>query len=585
MTFGDAVEVGADEAAFAFEAVAADAGGDGVFVEDLASAGRAAGFDFDFFIGDFEDHFLEGDVIEPGRSAGGAPATEEAIDGDLLEAGGVESNFEAGPVGGILDGFRYGVAYAMDIELGASCALEVFGADPTGEAVFRAGFDGGLDEPGDIGAAFGGDADGVFAGVSDRGVEREGGFAAIGVGGGTPVDGLVVVGVLERGIGEEVRAGFGAEAGGDALVMGGYLEGVEEPVILAVGFIAEEVGDGDREHGVFRELGHFREGCAAGVEVGGGDDGGIEEELDIVGSGAEGLDGVATDHGIGIEEGGLMDFAIEFTEAMERPERVDCGDAAAGDLAAERLDRGFVMVLDEETLGGEAPELVGVAERFEEFIGGGVGERGGVGFGGAVFPDEAVDTSVLAVAIGVDMGVALAVFAAVAAAFGGGGGVMLDDEVVPIRDPEVAIGADFGGDGGEPFIGAGYDRESVDGFIAGAVRDVFEHTEEVSGGAADEGHRVTPGWGELGGGGEGVTCAGGVLAEGVDLADVGGDGVEVGGIGDHFGGHAWGIRVGGGGEGAEEGGVGVGGGAEDIAGGVEAETPGIVIELVEKRDV
>ncbi|MFM1941649.1 MAG: hypothetical protein RI897_631 [Verrucomicrobiota bacterium] len=51
-------------------------------------------------------------------------------------------------------------------------------------------------------------------------IEREGCLAAVGVGGGAPVDGLVVVGVFERRIGEEVGAGFCAEAGGDALVMG-----------------------------------------------------------------------------------------------------------------------------------------------------------------------------------------------------------------------------------------------------------------------------------------------------------------------------------------------------------------------------
>ncbi|MFM1941647.1 MAG: hypothetical protein RI897_629 [Verrucomicrobiota bacterium] len=270
---------------------------------------------------------------------------------------------------------------------------------------------------------------------------------------------------------------------------------------------------------------------------------------------------------------------------MQGPQCVDGGDATAGDLAAEGLGGCLLVLLDEEALGGESPELIGVAECLEQLFVGSLVE--GESWGGlcGVLPDQAIDASVLAVAVGIDVGVAFAVFTAVAAAFRGGGRVVLDDEVVPVGDPEVAVGADFGGDGGEPFICAGDDGEAVNGLVAGAVGDVFEHAEEVSGGATDEGHGILPRGREAVGGGEGVAGAGGVLAEGIDLPDVGGDGVEVGGVRDHFGGHAGGIRVGGGGESAEEGGVGVGGGTEDIAGGVEAEAPGIVVELVEERDV
>jgi hypothetical protein len=58
-----------------------------------------------------------------------------------------------------------------------------------------------------------------------------------------------------------------------------------------------------------------------------------------------------------------------------------------------------------------------------------------------------------AVAVGVEVGVSFSRFGGVAASVVVGGGVVLDDEVIPIGDPEVAVGTDFGGDGGEVFIG------------------------------------------------------------------------------------------------------------------------------------
>lgn len=98
----------------------------------------------------------------------------------------------------------------------------------------------------------------------------------------------------------------------------------------------------------------------------------------------------------------------------------------------------------------------------------------------------------LAVAIGVDVGVSFSVFGCVAAAVVAGGGVMLDDEVIPIGDPEVAIGADLGGDGGEPFVGGGDDGEGVFGGEARAILGDVELSKKVSGGAGDEGHFPAP---------------------------------------------------------------------------------------------
>ena len=52
-----------------------------------------------------------------------------------------------------------------------------------------------------------------------------------------------------------------------------------------------------------------------------------------------------------------------------------------------------------------------------------------------------------AIAIRVGVGVAFAGFGIVTSILRAGGWVVLDDEVIPIRDPEVAVGSDFGSDG------------------------------------------------------------------------------------------------------------------------------------------
>ena len=52
----------------------------------------------------------------------------------------------------------------------------------------------------------------------------------------------------------------------------------------------------------------------------------------------------------------------------------------------------------------------------------------------------------LPVAVGGDMRIALTALGGVAAAADAWGGVMLDDEVVPVGDPEVTVRADLGDD-------------------------------------------------------------------------------------------------------------------------------------------
>lgn len=83
----------------------------------------------------------------------------------------------------------------------------------------------------------------------------------------------------------------------------------------------------------------------------------------------------------------------------------------------------------------------------------------GDGFGEfGVGGEDAVDSTVFFIAKVGDVCIAATVFEAT------GCGVVLDNEVVPVDEPEGAIGADLGHDGGGPFVIGGDDVEGVGGF-------------------------------------------------------------------------------------------------------------------------
>ena len=196
--------------------------------------------------------------------------------------------------------------------------------------------------------------------------------------------------------------------------------------------------------------------------------------------------------------------------------------------------------------------------------------------------DHAVDAAVLAVAVGVDVRVAAAVFCIVPGAAFIGRGVMLDDEIIPVGHPQVAIGANLGHDRAEPFIGAGHETVGVDGLVAGVLGADVVHAEQVAGGAANERAAVAPCLGEAGAGGKGMAAAGGVCVKGIDLPNVRRDGEEARGVGNHLRALAALAAVDGCGQSAEEGRVIVGRGAEHIAGLIEADAPGVVVKLMQK---
>ena len=233
-------------------------------------------------------------------------------------------------------------------------------------------------------------------------------------------------------------------------------------------------------------------------------------------------------------------------------------------------------MLYEQPLGGEAPEQIVVTERADK-----VGSRLERWlFGGVTAMDHAVDAAVLAVAIGIDVGVSLTVFRIIPGAAFVRGRVVLNNKIVPVGHPEIAVGSYFGDDWAEPFIGAGHEAKGVDGLVAGILGADVVHAEEIAGGPTNERASIAPGFGESGAGGKSMAAAGGVGVEGIDLPDVWRDGVKTRRVGDHLGTLAALAAVHGGGQTAEESGIIIGRGAEHIARFIEAHTPCVIVELM-----
>jgi len=134
---------------------------------------------------------------------------------------------------------------------------------------------------------------------------------------------------------------------------------------------------------------------------------------------------------------------------------------------------------------------------------------------------DPVNAAVLLVAERGFVGVALAVAGVESGARFVRGRVVLDDQVVPIADPNRAVGSGFRVDGTGPGIGAAVDVvRKLFGNKAGAFGDDFELADEFAGGFADEGDAVAVVFREPVRGVERVAGGGGVAVELVHLADV-----------------------------------------------------------------
>ena len=114
----------------------------------------------------------------------------------------------------------------------------------------------------------------------------------------------------------------------------------------------------------------------------------------------------------------------------------------------------------------------------------------------------------------------------------GGRRVVLDDVVVPVEDPDVAVRADFGHDRRAPFVAAGDEVHRAVRTIAGAIPLEHEHADEVARRLGDERRAIPPllriGAGRV----DGLAGAGRVGVEVVDLPDFVRDGRELRRVGD-----------------------------------------------------
>ena len=82
-----------------------------------------------------------------------------------------------------------------------------------------------------------------------------------------------------------------------------------------------------------------------------------------------------------------------------------------------------------------------------------------------------------------------------------------------------------------------------------------------------------------------MAAAGSVGIKGIDLPDIGSDGIKARGTGNHLGAHGTIGTIYGGRDAAKESGVVIGGRTEDITRFIEADSPGVVIKLVKELDI
>ena len=280
-----------------------------------------------------------------------------------------------------------------------------------------------------------------------------------------------------------------------------------------------------------------------------------------------------------------MGGGVEFAEAVERPEGMDGGGVGGGLSHQLAEGRGEVLLLafDDQALGAEAAILRATGETGEE-LGGGFA-LGGLGDGAGLVPDDAIDTAagvvtqvVLVRATDTGLGV-------VTAAVHARGRVVLDDEVLPVGEPDGAIGTDLGEDRGHPFVGAGDKAVAVLGDVAGAGGLDVHEADELHRRLAD--HRLAlQTLRQVRRVDEGRSSRSGPAAHHVDLTEVRGDRMRLVDDVDLLGRHAAGtLGPGRGRDAAEEDRGVVGRTTEGVAGRIGAVTPGVVGELVEELEL
>ena len=275
-----------------------------------------------------------------------------------------------------------------------------------------------------------------------------------------------------------------------------------------------------------------------------------------------------------------MCLLVETAKAVQAPQRLDGASAASRNAHFERGRRALLAAVDQQPLRRLTPEQIIAVHRRHQLRVARAGQRFDLRLR-CLVPHHAVDPPVATIAVRVDVCVALAELCVVACARFARCRVVLDNEVVPVRDPQVAVRTDLRRHRREPLVGRGQERIAVLRLVARASAGKVIFPEQMPGRTANERHFVAQRLREPRRGRHRLTRASRIVIESVDLTDIWCDRVERAIGGNHSRTHALlATPVGGGGDAAEEAGVVVGGRAKDVARRVKTEAPSIVVELV-----
>ena len=216
--------------------------------------------------------------------------------------------------------------------------------------------------------------------------------------------------------------------------------------------------------------------------------------------------------------------AVDRAEGLQCPDRVDGGgvqaDLVEGAILHKLHERWRNIAaavgspgcpLQELPLRPQPPKHVWIAERCHEIVGRGAGERRAMLRVRRRVMHHPPEPAMHLVAEWRLVGVALAIFKA------RGRRVVLDDEVVPVHHPDLAIGADVSLDRRRPLVVACHQTPGHPAAEGSAARRDLKRRHDVAGRFADEGGAV-PVFTRIGPGGvEPVACRSSEMAVVIDL--------------------------------------------------------------------
>ena len=305
---------------------------------------------------------------------------------------------------------------------------------------------------------------------------------------------------------------------------GGRSEGVRDPAVVQIGRVRGErpqEGAGLRIRGGIRDGQQGRQsdlGVVIGQQAGERRDNHRRRQ---------GQHGIATHPGGGVlqrGDQGLLTGRVggNLAQLGKHAHRMDGADVQADLINArvagqfdQRGHFGLILLFDQQTLGVQPPEHRRVFQSFNQKAGAGVLEVRHGRFAG--LRDKPVDAAMLFVAEFGLVGVALAVVEANRRR------VVLNDEVVPVEHPRVAIRTDLGHDRGVPFVVASNQVPAVAGLEVAAERLQHERGRQVPGRVADEGGAIPVRLRVIAGGVQGMARGRGESVVVIDLTDLLGD--------------------------------------------------------------